>query len=132
MPPAHSGDIVMRVTLANVVAVLTALFFIAGGYTNLFPPEAVVQDYERWGYPGWFSRITGILELVTAVLLVPSRTRLAGVAFGGCVMLAAVATLLVNREWLHAAAPLTVLFALCVNYLLARRTLAARPKEYRA
>ena len=62
MPPAHSGDIVMRVTLANVVAVLTALFFIAGGYTNLFPPEAVVQDYERWGYPGWFSRITGILE----------------------------------------------------------------------
>ncbi|WP_066558645.1 DoxX family protein [Croceicoccus bisphenolivorans] len=119
-----------RIAWPRLLALALALFFLLGGFVNLVPSAEISADYVRWGYPGWFPTVTGSLELVTAGLLVSSRTRMAGVGIGTLVMLGALATLLFHSELLHALAPLAVLAALAGVVALSRRAQPVRLKEY--
>jgi uncharacterized membrane protein YphA (DoxX/SURF4 family) len=101
-------------------------FFIIGGVGNIFPPPAVQADYNRWGYPGWFHYITGILELTTAILIARETTRRIGAMLGGSVMASALVTLGINAELLHAAAPAAVLLLLSLCLLLDAKAREAR------
>jgi uncharacterized protein (DUF983 family) len=89
-----------------------AAFFVIGGLGNIIAPPAIRADYARWGYPGWFHYCTGLLELAAAWLIAREATRHKGAIVGGVVMAAALLTLLINAEPLHAVAPVTVLLAL--------------------
>ena len=95
-----------------LVAWALAAFFLIGAVGNILAPPNVIADYARWGYPGWFHYLTGVLELSVAVLLVRRKTRRAGALLGGLVMTAAAVTLILHAEVTHAIAPTTVLLLL--------------------
>jgi hypothetical protein len=91
-----------------------AAFFALGFVINTFAVKLVGPDYRRWGYPDWFHFVTGGLELIVALLLPATATRLFGGALGGAIMLAAIATVVYHREYPRAAPPLIVLVLLAV------------------
>jgi DoxX-like family len=97
-----------------ILAWILAAFFVFGGAVNIFAPESVAADYQRWEYPDWFHFATGGLELTTAVLLALAGTRLLGAALGSVVMLAATATVMVHGEHAHAILPIMILALLAI------------------
>ncbi|WP_232830585.1 DoxX family protein [Oceanicella sp. SM1341] len=109
----------------HLCAGLLAAFFVLGGSLNLFPSEEIRADYVRWGYPASFHIVTGILEWVTAALLVVPFSRLAGSLLGAGVMIAAAVTVVANGEHAHAVPPLVVLALLMLNGWLTWRGRAA-------
>lgn len=104
-----------RIPWRHIYASLLAAFFLLGGFLNIFASSTVLDDYQRWGYPGWFHYVTGLLEWISAVLIALPLTRLAGSALGAALMAAAAATVLANGEFGHAVAPLIVLVLVCLN-----------------
>ncbi len=104
-----------------------AAFFVVGSLTNIFAPGSIYEEYLKWGYPGWFHFVTGSLELTTAFLLLRAPSRLFGTALGSCVMLAALATVIIHGEYAHAVPPLIVATLLLVVGWMNRRTRAALP-----
>ena len=104
-----------RVPWRNVYAWLLAAFFVLGGTLNIFASPTVLDDYQRWGYPGWFHYLTGLLEWSSALLVALPFTRLAGSALAATVMTAAAATVLLHGEYAHAVAPLVILALVCLN-----------------
>lgn len=102
----------------SILAWLLAAFFVVGGIGNIFASDAILSDYQRWGYPGWFHYVTGVAELSSALLIAYRPTRLVGAALASAVMLAAAGTVLSHGEFSHAIAPLVVLgVALVVGVL---------------
>ena len=93
----------------SVLVWALVIFFIAGSIGNIFPPDNVRADYERWGYPDWFHYVTGGLELAVAALIARRATRLAGLLLGCLVMGSALATLLMQGDYSHAIAPTVIL-----------------------
>ena len=94
---------------------LVAAFFGAGLF-NAIGTSATQSDFVRWGYPAWWCRVTGGLEMVTAVLIALPATRLAGVILGALIVLVAVVTVVRHRDLSHLA-PLGVFAALLLLVL---------------
>lgn len=94
---------------------LVAAFFGAGLFNAIGTP-ATQNSFVRWGYPRWWCRVTGALEMAIAVLIALPVTRGAGLILGAVVITAAALTILRHREFSHLA-PLGVFAALL---LLAR------------
>lgn len=90
-------------------------FFAFAGLLNVFGTAPLLVEYRRWGYPAWFHYVTGVFELSSALLQTRRTTDKAGVALGAAVMAAAFLTLVFQHEWLHAAFPLLVFFALIIS-----------------
>jgi hypothetical protein len=90
-------------------------FFVFAGLLNVFATASLLEEYRRWGYPGWFHYATGLIELSSAVFQALRMANKAGLALGMAVMAAAVLTLAIQREWLHALFPLVVLFLLITS-----------------
>ena len=84
-----------------VVWVLVAAFFGAGLF-NAIGTRATRDDFARWGYPRWWCRVTGALEIVTAASIALPAGRGAGLALGALVVAGAVVTVLRFREFVHA------------------------------
>lgn len=105
-------------SLPGILALLLALFFLAGAVANLIGPAQIRADYARWGYPKGFRFVTAVLELTTAVLLALPAYRHLGLILGGLIMIAALITLLRHKEKRHALAPAGVLVALIALYAL--------------
>ncbi|AJE49035.1 DoxX family protein [Celeribacter indicus] len=104
-----------RDMLRQIFAWLLSAFFVLGGSLNVFATPELVADYERWGYPGWFHYVTGLLEWAAAVLLVPSSTRLLGSGLAAVIMAAAAGTVLAQGEYAHALSPAVVLMLAGLN-----------------
>lgn len=68
---------------------------------------ATQDSFVRWGYPRWWHRATGTLEMANAVLIALPITRGLGLIFGAVIISAAVLTVLLHRELSHLA-PLSV------------------------
>lgn len=81
---------------------LIAAFFGAGLFNAIGTP-ATQSGFVRWGYPSWWCRVTGALEMAVAVLLAFSATRGLGLLLGAAVIGAAVLTVLRHREFAHLA-----------------------------
>jgi len=58
----------------RLLAWLLAAFFCFGAWSNVYPSEAIIGNYSRWGYPDWFHYVTAAMELTVAVLLIAART----------------------------------------------------------
>ena len=98
-----------RFSWTTLLVFLLGAFFLVGAIGNIFVSEQIAADYARWGYPEWFHYITGLLELVAAVLLALRRQRFWGALVSAGVMVSATATVLLHGEYPHAIAPLVVL-----------------------
>jgi hypothetical protein len=91
---------------------LVAAFFGAGLF-NAIGTAATQQDFVRWGYPSWWCRVTGGLEMVAAVLIAVPATHGVGLIFAAAIIAAAILTVLRHRELAHLA-PLGIFAALLV------------------
>jgi DoxX-like family len=79
---------------------LVAGFFGAGLFNAIGTP-ATQSDFARWGYPRWWGRFTGGLEMMSAVLIALPAGRIVGLALGAIIIAAAVLTVLRHREFSH-------------------------------
>jgi uncharacterized membrane protein YphA (DoxX/SURF4 family) len=108
----------------RAVCVLLALIFFAAGIPKIFAAEAAIQEFEKFGYPGWFRVVIGIVEVGSGLgLLIPRFTSYAAMAL--CVVMGgAFATQIRSGgETYEALVPLVV-FA-----ILAGLAWRARPPE---
>ena len=98
-----------------VLQILLGVFFIAlSAVPKLMGEAEVAANFERWGYPGWFLLVTGVLELLGGIgLLIPMT---AGWAASGLVlvMLGAAWTHISHNEGLVVLVPLVFLALLAV------------------
>ena len=96
-----------------VVVWLLVVAFFGAGLFNAIGTRATQDDFARWGYPRWWCRVTGGLEIMSAALIALPASRSVGIAFGAIIMAAAIVTVLRRREFSHMA-PLGVFAALLV------------------
>ena len=89
---------------------LVASFFGAGLFNAIGTP-ATQSDFARWGYPRWWGRFTGGLEMISAVLIALPVSRIVGLALGAVIIAAAVMTVLRHRDLSHLV-PLSVFVVL--------------------
>ena len=99
-------------SLPVVTAYVLSLVFGIAGFVQLAGLGFVRRAYLRWGYPASLCRRTGALELLSAVLLAISSTRLIGVALAAAINFIAVVLLLENRAYVLALPGLAVTAAL--------------------
>ncbi|HEY3596494.1 MAG TPA: DoxX family protein [Paraburkholderia sp.] len=95
----------------RVLAWALSAFFLLGFFINTFAVKRVGPDYRRWGYPDWFHFVSGALELAVSLLMMTVVTRPYGLMLGGCIMVAAVATVAYHHEY-HRAVPALIVLAL--------------------
>ena len=89
---------------------LVAGFFGAGLFNAIGTP-ATRSGFARWGYPRWWCRFTGGLEMMSAVLIALPVSRFIGLALETVIIAAAVLTVLRHRDFSHLV-PLSVFVAL--------------------
>ena len=94
------------VSLCLLVAAL-----LGAGLCNAIGTSATQDNFARWGYPRWWSSLTGGLEMVSAALIAVPASRIVGLALGATIILAAILTILRHREFSHLV-PLGVFAAL--------------------
>lgn len=94
---------------------LSIWFLVAGlfgaGLFNAIGTPATQSSFVRWGYPPWWCRLTGGLEMASAVLIALPVSRGAGLMLGAVIVAAAIFTVLRYREFVHLV-PLSVFVAL--------------------
>lgn len=107
------------VLLWILTAFLTAIFLTAGG-TKLAGLPVQADNFARWGYPGWFMYVVGVVEAGGAIaLLAPRIAGFAALLLCGT-MVGAALTHLLHDEMTAAPVPL-VLLALVALVGYARR-----------
>lgn len=96
-------------TAVQVLPFVLALAFAGAGIANLVGAGSIRDDFRRWGYPSWFHRLTGGLELLGAVMLMVPALRTYALVVLGTVMIGALATLARHREGAAHLVPALVL-----------------------
>src|SRR5271156_3379524 len=92
-------------------AELVVAGFFGAGLFNAIGTPGTQSDFARWGYPPWSRRLTGGLEMMSAVLIALPASRILGLALGATIIAVAVLTVLRHRDFSHLA-PLSVFVAL--------------------
>ena len=93
-----------------VVVWFLVVGFTGAGLINVVGTPALRSSFVRWGYPSWWGRVTGALEVASAVLIAIPAGREAGLAVGAMIIGAAILTVLRAREFSHLV-PLTIFVA---------------------
>lgn len=104
MKPGSFG----RATLWFATFVAAAVFLMAGsGKLMASPPNP--EGFAHWGYPLWMMYVVGAAEVLGALLLLWPRLASFGAVVLAAVMVGAVVTHLVFREWTAMMLPLVLL-----------------------
>jgi hypothetical protein len=85
--------------LAESVTLTLAALFALAALLQLVGFKPLLQAIERWGYSQRRLRITGVLQLLAAFLLVMPNTRPVGVALAAAINFSIVVLLLNHRAW---------------------------------
>jgi DoxX-like family len=80
---------------------LLAAAFLGAGLVNAIGTSATRSDFAQWGYPSWWGRFTGALEVMSAVLIALPAARIVGLALGAAIIAAAILTVLRHRAFKH-------------------------------
>ncbi|WP_035967768.1 DoxX family protein [Bradyrhizobium sp. YR681] len=75
--------------------------FFGAGLVNAIGTSRTQADFARWGYPRWWSILTGGLEIMTAVLIALPVGHVIGLIVGAAIIAAAVSTVLRHRDFSH-------------------------------
>ena len=101
----------------TIVSVLLALIFLLNGGMKL--AGAMVEEFEMWGYSGWFQYLIGVAEAAAGVGFLVRKARFLAAVAMIPVMLGAIYTLVANGQAGQAVVPLVALL-LCL--LVARKS----------
>lgn len=83
----------------RITSYILALIFAVSGGAKLLSLPFEVDAFARWGYSPEFMYLTGVLEVLGAIgLLIPRLSSLASLCLAA-LMLGAIATHLLHREW---------------------------------
>ncbi len=93
----------------SIVATLLGCIFLAAGISKLIALDSVVETFQGWGFPTWFRWLIGLVEMLAAVLVLIPATRELGAGLIALVMLGAVGTHVLAREWYMVPLPLALL-----------------------
>jgi hypothetical protein len=99
--------------LHSIVVWLLVVALFGAGLFNAIGTRATQDDFARWGYPPWWCRVTGGLEIISASLIALPAGRGLGMVLGTIIIAAAIVTVLRRRELSHTP-PLGVFVALLV------------------
>jgi hypothetical protein len=99
-------------TAFTIIAQSIAVLFATAGAVQLAGPAFVQRAYERWEMPRKFYRVTGALELITALFLTIAETRVWGVILGAIITFGAVITLLKSEQYGWSVPGILLLMAL--------------------
>ena len=99
--------------LHSIAVWLLVVAFVGAGLFNAIGTRVTQDDFARWGYPRWWCRVTGGVEIVAAALIAFPACRSIGMALGAVVIAVAAVTILRRREFSHTA-PLGIFAALLV------------------
>ena len=99
--------------LHTIAIWLLVVAFVGAGLFNATGTRATQDDFVRWGYPRWWCRVTGGLEIISAALITLPAGRGIGMVLGALIIAAAFVTVLRRREFSHAA-PLGMFAAVLV------------------
>jgi DoxX-like family len=72
--------------------------FSGAGLFNAIGMRSTREDFVRWGYPSWWHRVTGRLEILCAILIALPLGRAAGLGIGAIIIVAASLTVLRHRS----------------------------------
>ncbi len=97
--------------LHTVIMWCLIVAFLGAGLVNSIGSKETQSTFVRWGYPGWWCRLTGALEMTSAVLIALPVTRGAGLALGAAIIAAAILTVIRFRGFTHLA-PLSLFVSL--------------------
>ncbi|TFF22098.1 hypothetical protein E3C22_15800 [Jiella endophytica] len=110
-------DSIVTASGEPLAAWLAAAAFAAGGIANATGHPKIRASFTNLGFPGWWCRVTAVLELIVAMLLLLPATRVFGVALGTCIMAAAVWAILSRRLYGHLPPPILFLLLLALAAL---------------
>lgn len=82
---------------------LLAAAFASAGLFNAIATSTNRSNFVRWGYPAWWCRVTGGLEVSAAILVVIPATRTAGLVLCAVILAATALTVLRHRDFSHLA-----------------------------
>ena len=82
---------------------LLAAAFASAGLFNAMATSTTRTNFVRWGYPAWWCRVTGALEISAAILVAMPATRAAGLLLCAVILVAAALTVLRHRDFSHLA-----------------------------
>ena len=80
---------------------LVVVGFAGAGLVNAIGPAAQQESFVRWGYPRWWCRATGLLEIATTALVAFPATQTAGLFLGAIIMATAAFPVVRHREFSH-------------------------------
>ena len=95
----------------TIVSVLLALLFLLNGGMKL--AGMMVEQFEMWGYSGWFQYLIGVAEAAAGVGFLMTKARFLAAVAMIPVMLGAIYTLVTNGQTGQAVVPLVALL-LCL------------------
>jgi len=110
------------VSTFSIIAVSVAAIFAVAGAVQLLGLQVVRDVYRRWDYPQSVRVVTGLLDLVAAVLLIAPATRGWGIALAAIITFGSVVVLLNHRQYLYAGAAAVLMAALVPATLAVPRT----------
>jgi hypothetical protein len=90
--------------MVHTIAIwLLAAGFFGAGVFNVIGTATLKADFARWGYPSWWNRLTGGVEIICAALMAYPASRIIGLALGAVIIAAAIITVLRHRDFSHLA-----------------------------
>ncbi|MBP1849633.1 DoxX family protein [Rhizobium halophytocola] len=103
---------ILSLTVGNAATLAAAAAFLLGGVINASGRKAVREEFVRYGFPWWWCRVTALLEILTAILLVLPPTFTIGLVLGTGIMLAAILAVVRARDFGHLPPPAVFLLLL--------------------
>jgi uncharacterized membrane protein len=98
-------------TFSLLAAALAGVFCVIG-FIHLLGPRFLREAFEKWNYGTRVRLVTGVLEIMAAVMLAHPELRGWGIALAALIMFGAVITLLSHEQYLWAAPSVALMVAL--------------------
>jgi uncharacterized membrane protein len=101
-----------ELSVISVLVTSLAVVFLVIGFIHLLGPRFLRDAFEKWHYGKPVRLLTGVLEIMAALMLAHPELRGWGIALAALIMFGAVITLLSHEQYLCAVPSIALMAAL--------------------